>query len=49
MIQDKIIIAFFIIIIILIFFRIVKIYIDYYKSVKSIVSDIRTNNNIINI
>jgi len=44
MIQEKIVFVFFIIIVILIFFRIVKIYIDYYISVKSIVSDIRTNN-----
>ena len=44
MIQEKIVIAFFIIIVLSVIIRIVKIYIDYYKSVKNIVSDIRTNN-----
>ena len=44
MIQEKIIIAFFIIIVLSVIIRIIKIYIDYYKSVKNIVSGIRTNN-----
>ena len=44
--QDKIIISFFIIIVLAVIIRIVKIYIDYYKSVKNIVSDLRTINSI---